>query len=227
MILSLHKQIGELKTNLLKMASMSEEAIRNAMTALETRDRAMCSAIIQKDKQINFMENLVDKQCLELLALKQPMAIDLRFITMAMRIATELERVGDQAENIAERTLFLIEEPVIMKPAGFSKLARVSQEMLRDSINAFVNGDVNLAETVCERDNEADELYLHLICDILEQMIADSSFVRQGVHFTVIALNLERVADQATNICEDVVYLVEGRVIKHRTLLKKEGCKRE
>ena len=83
------------------MASMSEEAIRNAMTALETRDRAMCSAIIQKDKQINFMENLVDKQCLELLALKQPMAIDLRFITMAMRIATELERVGDQAENIA------------------------------------------------------------------------------------------------------------------------------
>ncbi|MBW1740084.1 MAG: phosphate signaling complex protein PhoU [Deltaproteobacteria bacterium] len=217
---SLHRELADLKTNLLKMASMVEVALENAMQALSARDGVMASSVIEKDDEINAMENFIDQQCLKLLALKQPMAIDLRLISMAMKINLGLERIGDQAVNIAERTLLLIEEPLIIKPFGLNRLARISEQMLRDSMDAFVNRDVRLAESVCDRDDEADQVYLRLVCDILEHMTEDPSFIVQGVHFTVIAHNLERVADQATNICEDVVYMVEGRVIKHKSLLE-------
>ena len=217
---SLHRELADLKINLLKMASMVEEAIQGAMQALDSHDGVMASSVIEKDDQINATENLIDQQCLKLLALKQPMAIDLRFITMAMKINLGLERIGDQAVNIAERTLLLIEHPIIMKPFGLKKLGRIAQQMLRDSMDAFVNRDVKLAESVCNRDDEADRVYLRMVCDILEHMTEDPSFIEQGVHFTVIAQNLERVADQATNIGEDVVYMVEGRVIKHKPILK-------
>jgi phosphate transport system protein len=149
------------------------------------------------------------------------MAIDLRYITMAMKINLGLERIGDNAVNIAERTLLLKEQPLIMRPLGLNKLATISQKMLEESMDAFVNRDVELAESVVDKDDEADNVYLRLVCDIMEHMTEDTSFVEQGVHFTVIAHNLERVADQATNICEDVVYMVEGRVIKHKSLLEK------
>jgi phosphate transport system protein len=203
------------------MASLVEEALENATRALNKRDGVMASSVIENDDEINATELLIDQQCLKLLALKQPMAIDLRYITMAMKINLGLERIGDQAVNIAERTLLLKEEPFLMKPLGLNTRAGISQQMLRDSMDSFVNRDVKLAESVVERDDEADHVYLRLVCDILEHMTEDPSFVEQGVHFTVIAHNLERVADQATNICEDVVYMVEGRVIKHKSLAKK------
>jgi phosphate transport system protein len=202
------------------MASMVEEALENATRALNKRDGVIASSVIDNDDEINATELLIDQQCLKLLALKQPMAVDLRYITMAMKINLGLERIGDQAVNIAERTLLLKEEPFLMKPLGLNKLAQISQQMLRDSMDAFVNRDVKLAESVVERDDEADHVYLRLVCDILEHMTEDPTFIEQGVHFTVIAHNLERVADQATNICEDVVYMVEGRVIKHKSLAK-------
>jgi phosphate transport system protein len=217
---SLHRDLTDLRINLLKMASMVEEALENATQALIKRDGVIASSVIDNDDEINATELLIDQQCLKLLALKQPMAIDLRYITMAMKINLGLERIGDQAVNIAERTLLLKEEPFLMKPLGLHKLARISQQMLRDSMDAFVNRDVKLAESVVERDDEADHIYLRLVCDILEHMTEDPTFIEQGVHFTVIAHNLERVADQATNICEDVVYMVEGRVIKHKSLAK-------
>jgi phosphate transport system protein len=216
----LHRELGDLRVNLLKMASMVEEALENATRALNERDGVVASSVIDNDDEINGTELLIDQQCLKLLALKQPMAVDLRYITMAMKINLGLERIGDQAVNIAERTLLLKEEPFLMKPLGLNKLAGISQQMLRDSMDAFVNRDVKLAESVVNRDDEADSVYLRLVCDILEHMTEDPSFVEQGVHFTIIAHNLERVADQATNICEDVVYMVEGRVIKHKSLAK-------
>ncbi len=221
-----HRELEDLKVNLLKMASMVEEALRNAVQALNARDGVMAATVIEEDDQINAMENFIDHQCLKLLALKQPMAIDLRFITMAMKINLALERIGDQAVNIAERTLLLMEEPLIMRPLGVNKLARISEQMLQDSMNAFVHRDVRLAESVCERDDEADEVYLRLVCDILEHMTVDPSLIMQGVHFTVIAQNLERVADQATNISEDVVYMVTGRVIKHKSLSQNSVTKK-
>jgi phosphate transport system protein len=191
------------------------------MQALNNRDGVLAAGVIENDDEINATENLIDQQCLKLLALKQPMAIDLRYITMAMKINLGLERIGDNAVNIAQRTLLLKEQPLIMKPLGLNKLAGISQKMLQDSMDAFVNRDVKLAESVVDRDDEADQVYLGLVCDILEHMTEDRSFIEQGVHFTVIAHNLERIADQATNICEDVVYMVEGRVIKHKSLLEK------
>lgn len=223
---SLHRELEDLKINLLKMASMVEEALEGAIAAHNNRDGIIASGVIENDDDINAFENAIDQQCLRLLALKQPMAADLRFITMAMKINMNLERIGDQAVNIAERTLELIEEPLVMKPLGINRLARIAEQMLRDSMNAFVDRNVKLAESVVERDDEADAVYLSLVCDILEHMTDDPSFIVQGVHFTNIAHNLERVADQATNICEDIVYMVEGRIIKHKSLPNKSTCEK-
>ncbi|MBW2108483.1 MAG: phosphate signaling complex protein PhoU [Deltaproteobacteria bacterium] len=222
----LERELEDLKINLLKMAAVVEEALEGALAAHNKRDGVLASSIIENDDDINAMENAIDQQCLRLLALKQPMAVDLRFITMAMKINMELERIGDQAVNIAERTLQIIEEPLIIRPYGLNKLARIAQAMLRDSMNAFVEGNVAQAEAVIDRDDEADSLYLNLVCDILEHMTGDASLVVQGLHFTGIAHNLERVADQATNICEDIVYMVECRVVKHQSLFKKANPKK-
>ncbi len=222
---SLQKELLDLKINILKMASLAEEALVEALRALNNRDGALSSQIIESDDQLNALENTIDEQCLRLLALKQPLAVDLRFITMAMKINAELERIGDQAVNIAQRTLLFVEDALIMKPMGLNKLANITEQMLRDSITAFVERDVKLAESVVQRDDEADAHYFRLVCDIMEHMTEDPSFVVQGVHFSGIAHNLERVADEATNICEDVVYMVEGRVIKHKTLLP-DGTKK-
>jgi phosphate transport system protein len=225
MVSSLEKELLDLKINILKMASLAEEALVEALRALNNRDGALASQVIESDDQLNAMENTIDEQCLRLLALKQPLAVDLRFITMAMKINAELERIGDQAVNIAQRILLFVEDTLIMKPMGLNKLANIAEQMLRDSITAFVERDVKLAESVVQRDDEADAHYFRLVCDIMEHMTEDPSFVVQGVHFSGIAHNLERVADEATNICEDVVYMVEGRVIKHKTLLP-DGTKR-
>ena len=223
---SLHRELTDLKINLLRMASMVQEALENSVQALNKRDGLLASSVIEDDYEINATENLIDQQCLKLLALKQPMAIDLRYITMAMKINLALERIGDQAVNIAERTLPVIEDSLIMRPLGFNRLAGISQKMLRDSMDAFVNRDVKLAESVVDRDDEADDVYLRLVCDILEHMTEDPTFVEQGVHFTVMAQSLERVADHATNISEDVVYILEGRVIKHKLRVEKSGSKK-
>jgi len=153
---SLHQELTDLKINLLKMGSMVEEALERAMRALSKRDGALAAGVIESDDEINAMENVIDQQCLKLLALKQPMAIDLRHITMGMKINLGLERIGDQAVNIAERTLLLLEERLLIKPMGLNKLAGISEKMLRDSMDAFVNRDAKLAESVCERDDEAD-----------------------------------------------------------------------
>jgi phosphate transport system protein len=215
----LHRELVDLKINILKMAALVEEALDDALQALNNRNGALAAQIVENDDVINAMENAIDQQCMRLLALKQPMATDLRFITMAMKINPELERIGDQCVNIAERTLLLVEETMLMKPIGLNKLANTAGDMLRDSITAFVESNVELAEKVVERDDEADHFYYRLVCDIIEHMTSDPTFIIQGLHFTDIAHNLERIADQATNICEDIVYMVEGRVIKHKSLL--------
>jgi phosphate transport system protein len=223
---TLQRELEDLKINILKMAALVEEALTDAQEALRTRNGGLAAQVVEKDDQINAIENLIDQDCLKLLALKQPMAMDLRFITMAMKINLELERIGDQAVNIAERTLLLVEETLIMKPMGLNRLAKIAEGMLHDSITAFVDRNVTLAESVVDRDDEADDVYYSMVCDILEHMTEDPDFIVQGLHFTGIAHNLERVADQATNICEDIVYMVEGRVIKHKSLLSKSASKK-
>jgi phosphate transport system regulatory protein PhoU len=219
MATAIQRQLNDLKTCLLKMSSMVEESLKGAILSLKKTDLELSRAVIEKDDDIDAMENHIDDLCLRILALQQPMAMDLRFIASAMGINHDLERVGDQAVNIAERVeLLLKEEPRIIQPVGISKMARLAESMLSDSINAFVGGDTSLAESVWKRDDEVDALYIEVIQRIVDDMVADSSKIKQGVHLIAVALNLERIADLATDICEEVVFIADGRVIRHGSI---------
>lgn len=216
MVIAIQRQLNDLKTYLLKMSSMVEELLKGAMHSLDRVDMELASTVIKQDDDIDAMENHINELCLRILVLQQPMAADLRFITSAMGINHELERVGDQAVNIAERVALMIKEgPRIMQPVDLIKMARWAESMLADSINAFVDSDTGLAESVRKRDDEVDGLYTEVIRTILDDMVADPSKIKQGVHLLTVALNLERIADLATDICEEVVFLAEGRIIRH------------
>ncbi|MDP3029160.1 MAG: phosphate signaling complex protein PhoU [Deltaproteobacteria bacterium] len=220
-----HQELASLKMKLLEMSSLVEEVLRDTWTAFSKRDVYLAHCVHDKDDEIDKMENEIDHQCLKLLALQQPMAIDLRFITVAMRININLERAGDQAVNIAERVILMAEEPFIIRPLGINRMASQAESMLREALNAFVDQDTGLAGSVRERDDVVDKLYLKVVCDILEHMMNDPSTITQGVHLLIIALNLERIADLATNIAEDVIFMVEGRVIRHIGEQGREGGK--
>lgn len=210
-----HQELASLKMKLLEMSSMVEESLKDTLVAFNKRDVYLAHSVHDKDDEIDKLENEIDHQCLKLLALQQPMAIDLRFITTAMRINIDLERTGDQVVNIAERVVLLAEESFIIKPLGLNRMASQAESMLREALDAFVNEDTQLAESVCKRDDVIDRLYMKVVCDILEHMINDPTAIKQGVHLLIIALNLERVADLATNIAEEVIFMVEGRTIRH------------
>jgi phosphate transport system protein len=218
-----HQELANLKIKLLEMSSLVEESLKDTLLAFNKRNTYLAHCVIDKDAVIDRLENEIDHHCLKLLALQQPMAIDLRFITTAMRINIDLERMGDQAVNIAERVVLLAEEPFTIKPLGLNRMAGHCQEMLREAIDAFVNQDTHIAESVCARDDAIDNLYLKVVCDILEHMMNEPSTITQGVHLLIIALNLERIADLATNIAEEVIFVVEGRVIRHIGEQGKEG----
>lgn len=213
-----HEELNNLKIRLLEMSSLVENALQNTITAFNRKDAAMALKVIETDEQeIDKLENEIDHLCLKLLALRQPMAIDLRFIATAMRINIDLERTGDQVVNIAERVVLLSDEPYTIKPLGLNRLSDQAQAMVREALNAFVNQDTRAAESICARDEIIDTLYLKVVCDILEHMMADPSTIKQGVHQMIIALNLERIADLATNIAEEIIFMVEGRIIRHAT----------
>jgi len=198
---------------------MVEESLKGAILSVHKRDLKLANEVVEQDDDIDAMENYIDNLCLKTLVLQQPMAMDLRFITSTMEINRLLERVGDQAVNIAERVPLLIkEEPVVVRPLDLNKMARLAESMLTDSINAFVNNDAQLAEVVCDRDKEVDKLYIDIIGSIIDDMVANPSTVKQGIHLIIVALNLERVADLATNIGEEVVFIAEGRVIRHGSI---------
>lgn len=218
-----HQELTNLKIRLLEMSSLVEDALQNTIVAFNKRNAVLALSVVEKDEdKIDKLENEIDHACLKLLALRQPMAIDLRFITTAMRISIDLERTGDQVVNIAERVVLLSEEPYTIKPLGFNRLSEQAQAMMREALNAFVYQDTRAAESICQRDDVIDSLYLKVVCDILEHMMADSSTIRQGVHLLIIALNLERIADLATNIAEDVIFMVEGRLVRHSERLSSE-----
>ncbi|MFH0786610.1 MAG: phosphate signaling complex protein PhoU [Pseudomonadota bacterium] len=221
-----HQELANLKIKLLEMSSLVEELLKDTILAFNKRNIYAAHCIIDKDEVIDRLENEIDHQCLKLLALQQPMAIDLRFITTAMRINIDLERMGDQAVNIAERVVLMAEEPFMIKPLGLNRMAGNCQEMLREAIDSFVNQDTRIAASVCARDDVIDNLYLKVVCDILEHMMNDPSTITQGVHLLIIALNLERIADLAPNIAEEVIFVVEGRVIRHIGEQGKEEVKK-
>jgi phosphate transport system protein len=210
------QELDELKKNLLKMATLSETAVGKSVLSVTTRNSDMAREVISDDITLNRMELAIEEQAFRLLALRQPLATDLRLTTTAMRIATELERIGDQAVNIAERALELNSRPPLKLPIDLKVMADMALGMVRTSIDAFVQQDPKLAIKVCQRDVEVDLLDDEYIQKILDCMIKESRWVTRLHHFIIVVRNLERIADLATNIAEDIVFIVEGRVIKHQ-----------
>jgi phosphate transport system protein len=210
------RELENLKQDLLRMAALAETAVGKSVESVTNRDSDRAREVIIDDITLNRMELAIEEQAFKLLALRQPVATDLRLTVAAMRIATELERIGDQAVNIAERALELNSRPPLDLPIDIKVMADLALGMVRTSIEAFVNQDPNLALQVCQRDVEVDILDDEYIQKLLDSMIKESRWVTRLHHFIIIVRNLERIADLATNIAEDIVFIVEGRVIKHR-----------
>jgi phosphate transport system protein len=217
------KELQELKEDLLKMAALVEEAIITAVQSLVKRDSDLAKKTFEGEDQINRMEIDIEDTCLKLLALRQPMAADLRFITSAMKIITDLERMGDQAVNIAERAISLNQEPQLKPYIDIPKMAEIAQSMVKDVLDAFVNSDPKLARSVCERDDLVDGLNDQVFRELLTFMMSDLQTITRAVHLMIVCRCLERIADHATNIAEDVIFLVDARVIKHHADVKEQG----
>ena len=209
------EELKLLKERLLRMAARAEEAIARSIKSLVNREPPLAEKVIEQDPLIDTLEIEIDEQCLKLLALRQPIAVDLRFITSAMKINSQLERIGDQAVNIAERALELVKEPLLKPLIDIPRLATLAQRMVKDSLDAFVNKDAALARSVCESDDEVDNLNDQIFRELLTYMMQDTSTINRAVHLVLIGRHLERIADHATNITEDVIYFVKGKTIKH------------
>ena len=204
-----------LKEKLLRMSGLVEESIGSAIKALMERNAELAYKVIKADDMVNRLEIEIDELGLKLLALHQPTAGDLRFITSTMKINSDLERIGDLAVNISERTLDLLKVPPLKLRLNIPKMAAASQAMLKDSLNAFVNKDSKLAYDVCKRDDVVDDLNHEIFMELLKAKPEDQTPVERVIDLILVAKNLERVADHSTNICEDVIYMVDGKVIKH------------
>jgi phosphate transport system protein len=216
------KELEALKSDLLRMASLVEEAIRNAVQSLVKRDSELVQKTFEGEDRINKLEIEIEEECLKLIALRQPMAADLRFITAAMKIITDLERMGDQAVNIAERAISLNEEPQLKPYIDIPEMAEIAQSMVKDVLDAFVNRDSKLARSVCERDDLIDGLNDQVFRELLTYMLSDPNTITRAVHLIIVSRCLERIADHATNIAEDVIFMVDALVIKHHADTKEE-----
>jgi phosphate transport system protein len=211
-----HADLEKLKMTILQMATLAEEALEKSLKALVERDNNMAEAVFSGDKEIDLLEVEVDHHSLRLLALDQPMARDLRFIIGCMRIAVDLERIGDQAVNIAQRAQFLNSRPALPTNHAIEELAATALDMLRSVISSFVNQNTDLAMDVCKMDDVADELNYRILKDLLDYMATETPAVERAVQTIIVARCLERSADQTTNIAESVIFIVKGVNIKHR-----------
>jgi phosphate transport system protein len=211
-----HKKLEELKMQVLRMAALSEKAVYNSIKAYLEYNSDLAEDVIMGDIEINDLENAIDRFNLELLALDQPMAKDLRNIVGAMRITMNLERLGDEAVNLAHRALFLSTRPPLPYNQKMEQLTETAKKMLASALKSFVEEDVKLAEQVCAMDNEADEFSLKILKQYINDMVTESRIVERGVHAIMAARHLERVGDLATNVAETVIFIVEGENVKHR-----------
>ncbi|HEY4485212.1 MAG TPA: phosphate signaling complex protein PhoU [Nitrospiria bacterium] len=209
------EEMKNLKEKILRMGAMVEEQVAYAIKALVERDSDRARRVIENDHRVNALDVEVDEDCLRLIALHQPMAGDLRFLTTAMKISTELERMSDLAENISERTIELNEEPLLKPYIDIPRMAEHAQRMVKESLNAFVNRDSDLARKVCRDDDFIDDLNHQIFRELLSFMIEDPQTTTRAIRISFVSKNLERIADHATNIAELAVYLVEGKIIRH------------
>lgn len=207
--------LTQLREKLLLMGAKVEGMIVDALRSLVERDASLARAVMARDGEVDHLEVEIDELALQILALRQPAASDLRFITLAMKINTDLERIGDLATNIAERSYELIAEPPLKPYVDLQRLGAAVRTMLRDSLDAFVSRDAKRAEEVRARDREVDDLHAQIFQDVQSIMTKDPEAIRRGTRLLFVSKYLERIADHATNLAEAVVFLVRGRDIRH------------
>lgn len=210
------EELRDLQKDILRMGGLTEEAIYKSVEALKARDKALAQGVIASDKQIDELELVVDEKCIDLIARHQPMAMDLRFITTGLKINAELERIADMAVDIAQRVLEIADKPLLKPLIDIPKLAVLAQRMVKTAIESFVNHDVKLAKEVVLSDPEADDLRNLVQSELInDYMMKDGTASSRAVPLLLIARHLERICDHATNIAEDVIYMVEAKVVKH------------
>jgi phosphate transport system protein len=217
MAVHLQREIDNLKKAILTLGAMAEKSVREATVAIENRDELLAKSVIQKDPEIDHMEVEIEETCLKILALYQPVAIDLRFVIAALKINSDLERVGDLAVNVAERAAFLATQPQVDVSLDFVGMAHQAQVMLKKSLDALVNLDPDSARQVCASDDEIDAMNRQMYLIVQDAICAHPDQTESLIHLLSASRHLERIADHATNIAEDVIYMIEGEIVRHKT----------
>jgi phosphate transport system protein len=212
------EELQALKNRLLTMGALVEERVHQSVRSLIDRRLDEAEAVIAADKEVNELQIDIDDRCLKLLATQSPLAIDLRLITAAMKINADLERIGDQAVNIAENVIKLLPQPPLKPLIDIPRMAELAQQMTRDALDAFVKKDPALARDVLRRDDEVDSLKDQVFRELLTYMMADPGTIQRALSLILISRNIERIADHATNIAEDVIFLVEAKDVRHHHL---------
>lgn len=212
----LQVELEKLKKRILSLGAMAEERVRMAIKAIETRDGELAKKIMEADSEIDDTEVEVEEDCLKILALHQPVAVDLRFISAVIKINNDLERIGDEAVNIAERVANIARRPAIPLPIHYHEMAEKTETMLKKSLDALVNLDADLAYRVCLADDEVDEMNRVVYDSVKEAIRQNPEQVGYLINFLFISRHLERIADHATNIAEEVIYMIEGVISRHK-----------
>ncbi len=217
--------LDELRSKLLAMGGLAEQAVDRACQAYIERDLKRCHMVLENESLINAAEREIDELAFDLLALQQPMAVDLRFILAVTKINSDLERVGDQAVNIVERVMDMIELPVAELPIDIPRMATASSAMVRRALESFIEGKAELAQAVLEMDNVVDRMRDEAFINLTHKMNANPECTRQALDALLVARNLERVADHATNIAEDVIFWVRGADVRHNVAVADSGAR--
>jgi phosphate transport system protein len=212
----LEERITGLKREIVEYAGLVEGMVSKAVAGLLEKHREVLTEVIERDEpRANTLEIDMDDLCTALIAQYEPKARDLRTVLMVLKMSNDFERIGDHAVNIAESGIYLMDRPPVKPYIDIPRMAEVTIKMLRDSITAFVNEDAGLAKSVCERDSIVDDFRIQILRELITYMASDPATIERALHLIRVSGNLERIADLATNACEDVIFMVEGRVIKH------------
>ncbi|MGQ9456231.1 MAG: phosphate signaling complex protein PhoU [Armatimonadota bacterium] len=212
----LHKEIEKLRRRILCMGGEAEEAVRKSVDALMLRNIKKAQEVIDHDEAIDHLEVEIEEECLKILALHQPVAIDLRYVIAVLKMNNDLERIADLAVDISERAVFLSQRPSIDLRLDLQTMADVTQAMLKNSMNALVNSDSNLARQVRASDDDVDQMNRKMFTIVQDYIRAHPEHVAEAIHWLSASRHLERIADQATNIAEDIIYMVEGEIVRHQ-----------
>ncbi len=215
------EELQNVKRKLVEMAALVEESITKSLDGLKKKSAEMASEIREIDHKIDELEIAIEDMCIELIARHQPVGSDLRFLIGAIKMNNDLERMGDHSVNIADCIEYVIEGPHVAQITNIWSMAKIVKEMLRESVESFIHNDAARAQKVCERDSVVDEMRNETIRILLTYMLKEPEKIGSAIQYLLVAKNLERIADLSTNICEDVIYIAQARVIKHHAEEKK------